>query len=254
MRPVLIASMKGNPLMCHKQFSKRITACVTAFMLCAFSVQAAHISLDPNNSNDTVSLASLLNGEVVGVTVGDKTFDEFFYSNLGDMPDAADVQVFGFMDEADNFGISFHGSFIDLPGDGSSDALLRFTVQVSTEEAENGFRISDAHLFAGGIGVGEDSVFVIDESFQQNNSTMSVFATTLDGQLETKLSDWTFFEENHTRLRVTKDIFALTADGSNLPARTTIIDQSFSQEFIVPEPATLGLVAMALLGIAIGKR
>jgi len=242
--------------MCHKQICQRIAVCFTAFMLCAFSAQAALISLAPNNSNESVSLADLISGEVEGVSVGDKTFDEFFYSSIGDMPEAEDVEVFGFMDEVGNFGVSFHGSFIDLPGDGPSDALLRFTVEVSSEEAERGFRISDAHLFGGGIGVDEDdedSVFIIDESFQQNDATMSVFATTLGGPLETKLSDRVDFKKIYTRLRVTKDIFARASDESNLPARTTVIDQSFSQ-VIIPEPATLGLVAFALLGIAVGQR
>ena len=239
--------------MCHKNFSLLLTACSTVFVFCTVSAQAAHITLDPNNANDSVKLADLISGQVVGVAVGDKTFDEFFYSNLGDMPAAEDINVFGFQDIDGNFGVSLHGSFIDLPGGGPSDALLRFTVSVAPDAAQQGFRISDAHLFAGGIGVADNSAFIVDESFQQNNQTMSVYATTLGNAPEQKLSDWVFFAKNYTSLRVTKDIFALAGDGANLPARATVIDHSFSQE-IVPEPATIGLAGMALVGMILARR
>jgi len=246
--------MKGNQLMCHNKISQRVAVFVAVFALSVVTAQAAFMTLDPNDSNDFVLLSDLINGQVEGVNVGDKTFSEFFYSTLqNDMPDADRISVFGFEDADGNFGVSFHGAFIDLPGGGPSDALLRFTVEVSAQAAAQGFRITDAHLFAGGLGVGENSVFTVDESFQSNNKVMNVFGTTLGGPLETKLSDWVDFDELYTRLRVTKDIFALAGDGSNLPARTTVIDQSFSQTQI-PEPATIGLVGLALIGIAIGRR
>ena len=247
--------------MCHQRFSQLIAVatCVAVFTCLTGTTNATYIELEPNGSGDSVILADLLSGQVTGVVVGDKKFSEFFYSTLpgDDMPDAADVNVFGFEDNDGNFGVSFHGAFIDLPGGGPSDALLRFTVEVTEEAQARGYRISDAHLFAGGVGVGEDSVFTIDETFQENDATMNVFATTLGGPLETKLSDWVFFEETHnevyTKLRVTKDIFALASDDSNLPARSTVIDQSFSQ-VIIPEPATLTLLAVAAIGIALGRR
>ena len=156
------------------------------------------------------------------------------------------------MDDPGNYGVSFHGAFHRLAWRRCFGCSLTFHRQVTEEAAEQGFRISDAHLFAGGIGVGENSVLTIDESFQQNNDIMNVYATTLGGPLDTKLSDSVDFENLYTRLRVTKDIFALAGEGSNLPARTTVIDQSFSQE-IIPEPATLGLAGLAVIGMALGK-
>lgn len=241
--------------MCHKLFSQRVAVCITAFMFCTFTAQAAHVTLDPNDSNDFVTLADLVDGSVVGVVVGDKTFDEFFYSTIGaDMPDPENINVFGFEDADGNFGVSFHGIFIDLPGGGPSDALLRFTVSVTEDAAAQGFRISDANLFLGGLGLGDDSFFSVDESFQENDETLNVFGTTLgNGPEETQLSDGVFFDELYTKLRVTKDIFALAGDNTNQPVRTTVIDQSFSQE-VIPEPATIGLVGLALIGLALGKR
>ncbi|NOY30167.1 MAG: PEP-CTERM sorting domain-containing protein [Planctomycetes bacterium] len=212
-------------------------------------VEAAHVILDPSGA-DSVLLSDLLNGDVVGVVVGDKIFDDFSYSTLpgDDMPDPANINVLGFQDLDGNWGISFHGAFIDLPGNGPSDALLRFTVGVTQEAIDQGWRISDAHLFAGGVGLGEDSFLSIDESFQENNETLNVFATTLGGPLEQELSDGVDFDELYTSLRVTKDIFALAGD-TNQIVRTTAIDQSFSQVQIgIPEPTTFGLM---LAGLAV---
>ena len=244
--------------MSHLRFSQLITICIAVAFLGA-AASATHLStytvLDPN-SQDSVVLEDLLNGEVPGLIVGDKTFDEFFYSNLpgDDMPSADEISVFGFQDDAGHYGISLHGTFLDLPGGGPSDALLRFTVSVHPEAAERGYRISDAHLYVGGVGLGDDSFFSVDESFEQDsNETMSVFSSTLNGDQENKLSDWVFFDELFTKLRVTKDILAIAGDDTNQPVRTSVIDQSFSQE-IIPEPATFGLLAIALMGIVAGRR
>ena len=46
-----------------------------------------------------------------------------------------------------NYGFTFHGIFIDLPGGGSSDALLRFTATLDLFAQQAGWSISDAHLF-----------------------------------------------------------------------------------------------------------
>jgi len=240
--------------MCHKLFSHFVATCVVVIALGAAASQAAFIDLDPNGSDDPVVLADLISGQVEGITVGDKTFSEFFYSTLpnDDMPDAADINVFAFQDADGNFGISLHGAFFDLPGGGVSDALLRFTVEVSPEAAAQGYRISGANLFAGGIGLGDDSFISIDETFQQNNESLSAFGTTLDGSQENQLSDSVFFDELYTSLRVTKDILAIAGD-TNVPARITVIDQSFSQA-LIPEPATICLVGLGLLGIVMGKR
>ena len=241
----------------HNHIHRPMTTAIVAiaFALGSAVSHSAYIALDPNNSNESVTLAELLSDDVDGVTVGDKTFSEFFYATLpgDDMPAPEDINVFGFLDSNDNFGLSFHGAFIDLPGGGPSDALLRFTVNVSDDAAAQGYRISDAHLFAGGVGVGDDSVFTIDETFEQNDASLNAFATTLGGSLDTQLSDWVFFDELYTGLRVTKDIFALAGDNTNLPVRATVIDQSFSQE-LIPEPTTIALAGLALIGAVFSRR
>jgi len=216
-------------------------------------LQAGSIGVSPTldpNSNDFVLLDDLVSGESPGVIVGDKCFTEFFYSGLGDMPDAQEVKVYGFEDVNGNFGLSFHGTFIDLPGSAASDALLRFTVSVMPDALQQGYRISDAHLFMGGAGAGDNSVVTVDESFQENDETLNVFFSTL-GEGGQQTSDWVFFDEVYESLRVTKDIFALAGSGSIRQAGTSVIDQSFSQtREPVPEPVTAVLMTLGALSLA----
>jgi hypothetical protein len=163
------------------------------------------------------------------------------------MPPAAQVSVLGFKDPDGNWGLSFHGVFADMPGGGLSDALLRFMVQVNADQARLGTKISDAHLFLNGVGADTNSVFTVDESYLENSTTLSTYYSTLGPQPVQKLQDSKTFATPVVKLNVTKDIFAF-AGGPNLPARATDIDQSFSQTSI-PEPATLGMLALASLGL-----
>jgi hypothetical protein len=227
---------------------------LVAAIACAIAapVSAALVNLTPPagavNSNTGVLLSNLLNGTDMGIIVGDKIFTGFSYSALGDMPPANDVQVLGFRDPAGNWGVSFHGSFRDLPGGTDSDALIRFMVEVDPEFFAQGWRINDAHLFLGGVGVGDESYFIVDESFSLSgiNDTLNVFQSTLGPGTTAQLSDSVFFDPGLQKLFVTKDINAFAAANSTVPARATVIDQSFSQE-LIPEPATLLLGGMSVL-------
>jgi hypothetical protein len=68
-----------------------------------------------------------------------------------------------------------------------------------------------------------------------------------------KLSDSKSFAAV-TKLNVVKGILAQAASGNVLPARGSVIDQSFSQTRI-PEPATVGLLGMATLAmVSFGRR
>jgi hypothetical protein len=223
---------------------------------------AAFINLTPTNgaanSASSVLLSDLISGEVEGIVVGDKMMSGFSYTPqspaTGDMPPANMVDVLGFQDPSGNWGLSFHGAFMDLPGGGTSDVAIRFVVNIDPVSLRQGWRITDAHLYLNGVGVGSpDSGFFVDESFAQNESNQTlhtVMSTFPNGP--TKLSDWTYFTTPLTTLHVTKDILAIASVESGEPARATMIDQSFSQTQ-VPEPATL---ALSLLGTAwlIGRR
>jgi hypothetical protein len=217
---------------------------------------AALINLTPTNgvnSNTSVPLSDLVSGQAMGLQVGDKIFTGFNYSRIGDMPMAQNILVLGFRDPDGNWGVSFHGAFGDLPGGGASDALIRYIVDVAPEQAQQGIRISDAHLFLGGVGVGQNSFFTVDESFLGLNNTLHAVRTSLDGGVN-QLHDVTFFDPLQSRLFVAKDILAFAANTANQPARATIIDQSYSQT--IPEPAAIALatVGLALCGLVRRRR
>ena len=215
------------------------------------------------NSAETVLLSDLASGEVPGVVVGDKAFDTFAYSATGDMPLASRVNVSGILDADGNYGIRFQGSFLDLLDIGTqqaSDASISFDVFVTEEGLAEGWRIHDAHLFGSGTGnfdlAGPGSFVTVDENFAGNDPAtsqgMSVFASNF-GQGGSQLEDWVDFDNLYTRLRVQKDIAAYSAGTGQLPARLTIIDQTFSQ-VQVPEPASAVLLLGSLLGSAVAMR
>lgn len=233
-------------------FALAMAACLTAS-----TVSAALIDLTPVgnavNSVGSVTLADLQNDPTSGIIVGDKVFTGFSYSRIGDMPLPANVNVLGFKDPDGNWGVSFHGTFVDLPGGGFSDALIRFMVEIDEDAIEAGWVISDAHLFIGGVGAGDESFLTVDETFLGKNETLNAFYSTIGPGVNSQLSDSTIFSTPVTKLNVTKDIFASAAEGGFLPARTTVIDQSFSQT-LIPEPATLALAGMSGLAIVAIRR
>ena len=53
------------------------------------------------------------------------------------MPTSSDVvNVLGFKDADGNWGVSFHGAFLDLPGGASFGRLIRFMVEVGRRAAQ----------------------------------------------------------------------------------------------------------------------
>jgi hypothetical protein len=230
-----------------------------ASLLAVSQVQATLVDLTPMggsmNSAASVSLADLVGGAVTGIAVGDKEFTGFSYSLMGDMPNASNVLVLGFQDTSGNWGVSFHGAFLDLPGGGASTAQIGFVVEVAAQQAAQGLRLTDAHLFLGGLGVGEESSFTVDESFAQNNSLLSAYATKIGpGAPQAKNSDSTVFA-GVAKLNVAKDIVALAGTGSFLPARASVIDQSFSSsQTSLPELTSIILVGLAGLAGVVANR
>src|SRR6185503_774704 len=99
----------------------------------------------------------------------------------------------------------------------SSDAAIRFNVDIDPTFFQRVLRISDAHLFMSGSGVGPDSVFTVAESFLGLNNTLHAFMSSL-GSGGTQLSDKTTFNPVVPTLHVTKDIFANASSLSFLPA------------------------------------
>lgn len=224
------------------------------------SASAAIVDLTPAGGNGSQSATSVLLSDLIadvtgGAKVGDKIFTGFGYSKIGDMPNPNQINVLGIKDVEGNWGITFHGSFIDLPGNGPSDALVRYMVEVEFLNAQQGIRITDAHLNLAGVGAGDEGFLSVDETFAGfNNNTLSVYFSNIGPThppADAKLSDVTLFNPGVTKLNVTKDIFALAADNSSQITRATAVDQSFSQTGI-PEPTCmvmLGISGLALVGV-----
>lgn len=231
---------------------------LAAMLAVTTTTHAALINLTPNsgqaNSTTSVTLSDLINNNDA-IQVGDKTMSGFVYSQIGDMPAASDINVLGFQDPDGNWGITFHGTFLDLPGGGGSDALIRFVVGIDPTGLRGGRRISDAHLYMNGVGIDPNnpSSFTVDETFApDSNQSLHTFMTSFNGG-SNKLSDSTFFVPPLTVLHVTKDIFALAAENATQPARATAIDQSFSQ-ITVPEPSALGVCLVGAIGFVVSRR
>src|SRR5882724_6281223 len=193
---------------------------------------AALIDLTPANgvnSNGAVSLADLLlpSSSPNGIVVGDKVFTDFAYTLPAgsDMPSPQNVFVLGFQDPGGNWGISFHGAFFDLPGGNSSAAQINYQVQVDAAHTQLGYRISDAHLFLGGVGEGNSSSVEVNENVtEQAGFLLHGFQSKTDsGQTSQQLSDARNFTNPGQHFHVTKFVTASAGAASDQPARLTVI-------------------------------
>ena len=218
-------------------------------ILVPVQVQAEYVQLEPNNSNQSVRLSDLVDGIIPGVTVGDKIFDAFSYTPIGDVPVDENVNVLGIQIDG-HYGIRFQGGFKDLFDDGneSSDALIGFDVAVSDPEE---FLISDVHLAGNPSlslpGVSQNAFAeVVETVFGSFGSAQLRIQEDLNGLVGTAWIDplpWPV-----EKLRVTKDIQLLSIDG--VRASLSFVDQTFSQvPVIIPEPSTLGLALLMGMGV-----
>ena len=220
----------------------RLTLALAAFLTVVFCSQV---------SAKTISLDDLVDSDNY-FDSGDKRFDLFAYSATGDMPLADAINITDYIDVDGNYGIEIQGGFVDLFGNGASDALISFRVTALDPD----MMISDAHLSGNTYAIG-DAVMQVVETFLPNedNKALSIYTVSPNPGNTTRRVDGVVFENLYRSLLVQKDILAL-AQSEGSAASMSVLYQSFSQEiYIVPEPSSIVflLSSLALLGCCVRR-
>jgi hypothetical protein len=175
-------------------------------------------------------------------TVGDKTFSNFSYNQGGFANAPASVVGVGPAITPDP-GIGFNASWFNITSS-ALDATLSFTVTEATAS------IHDAELLmAGSTGAAQDV-----ESFLTSPGGTSVGTPitvgTLAGQM---LTNSEIFTPNQSTLFVIDNLTAFAGTPA-APSGFSVLDKQFSQTTGVPEPASLAILGVSLLGMGVAYR
>ena len=212
----------------------RVVALCAAVVFSAANFSSAATIILPNPNPTT--LDTLL---APGATyqVGDKLFTDFTYHITGTMPDATGVNVLPIQDMDGNFGIRLQGGFVDLPGGGSSDAVVTFNVTALNRTQ----LIIDAHL-AANVALLGPGLASVTETFLPLFPTMSLLVYDTPGAI--LLTDSVDFGTPVRTLPVQKDIILFSAADAGQAgfASLSFVDQTFSQ---IAEPSTISLIGLA---------
>lgn len=220
----------------------RRTALFGVFALAVFMAAAASSSSQAALIlGDPVLLSTLHDNPNGVIIVGDKRFSNFNYTAVGDMPGADRVNVTPIRDDLGHLGVRFTGPFIDLVGNGGSDATITFQVDV----LGSGMLINDVHLSGNPNVLGDGGSASVTETFAGQNILLDIY----DDFGNLKLIDWADLAAPVRTLHVHKDILLFGQTGS---ATISIIDQTFSQ---IPEPAAALLAIIGLVaGLGVRRR
>lgn len=202
-----------------------------------------------NASAQPCTPASLSNYLMGSCTVGNTTFSDLLFSptsgGSGVAPAAADITVAPEM-SADGPGLIFSSSAITvsqgtaITSDTFVDVTLAYTVT-----AASGYQIDDANLALAGTidGAGEGNV---TEFLSASSTSLSVAlpATT----------DMVVFPTSVDAVDVLNDILVEVPAGQTGSADVTSVSQQLSQVSTVPEPPTIVILSIGLLGLALVRR
>ena len=238
----------GNKLMKARLCAAVLTALISVFVLASTS-RAQVTNLAPGQ---TINLASVLDATGKSVQIGDKLFDDFFFSyidtdnNVLNELVAADVTLTALANDI-GFGLSFQTPLITF-----SNVVKDIVVKYSVLVLDPNQKISDAHLsfsasvlglgtadvneslYTGGFGANQLDSFSVHLPPPGFGSTGVVFSTP------------------QVKIYMEKDV-VVSGNGSTINDRAsiTIINQTFSQ---IPEPSALVLVGAGLSGLLFFRR
>jgi MYXO-CTERM domain-containing protein len=201
-----------------------------------------------SGSAGAVSLQDLIDGDTIEVE--GLLFDSFNYSEVGDGPAAADINVLVTHDDDGNPGIRFGGGFADLAGGGDTSIIIGYRVSV-VDGAD--ILITDAHLTGNPNVFGEGASFSVVDQFLSGTDcggsqcTLEIFDNN-DGNPQL-VDEVVFPGVSSITVRKTIELHA----EENTVAAISFIDQTYSSE-PTPEPTAMGLGGLALALIAARRR
>ena len=221
-----------------------VSALVVVFLFSAPTIATAvTINL---NAGDTINLATVIN-DGLSVQIGDKVFGDFSWDPNPAEPDmvAANVNVKALVNLNDiGFSLLFTQTWTTSD---SKDIVFHYTVAVT----DPSYLISDLHLSITGTASGGSYASVGETAYSSgidNGQVGFVQAFLFDGYPELAASA-TNLDSLVTKLWITKDM-NISGDGADTVS-ITAIDQTFSQ---IPEPSTVLLVSLGLLGVVAVNR
>ncbi|HUK83555.1 MAG TPA: PEP-CTERM sorting domain-containing protein [Verrucomicrobiae bacterium] len=199
-------------------------------------------------AGQSIGLATIIDNGLK-VQIGDKQFGDFFFSYVdtdgitGNDLITSNVNVTALSNDI-GFGLSFQEPLLAL-GPVNKHIVFEYTATVT----DPNFLISDIHLSItgsagnGGLGTVGENVFV------------GGFGGTNVGSIQASIpgssTDAANIVPPVTELWVHKDVNVTGNQAANGFASVTVIDQTFSQ---IPEPSTVLLVGLGLLGMLALRR
>jgi hypothetical protein len=191
----------------------------------------------------TDTLANYIGLGAAGCTIGDKTFFGFNYSQVIDGPTAAMVTV---VPIAGQFGFNFQSAWNAAPG-AITDDIMGFSVARTAGIA----LISDAHLAL--LGSPDGGTISVGETV--SNAANGALLGSLMEHLPPfggDVGDVMFAPVN--TVIISKDIDVVGAATGVAVASLSQITQTVTQTPGVPEPASLAILGVSLLGMGVAYR